>query len=334
MNIQEVLSKYFSKLSKISFEIYGQGAINSTFRVIVERNSIKEYYILQKMNPIFDISIMEDIEILTKYLSSEEFKTPRVVRTLDGELFLKDTTSWWRLLTYIQGISFLSISSPKQANEAGKLVGIFHTALLHFDYEFKYKLPYYRDTAFIMKNLRRTLESNKETVKYLKLKNLASDALIEYESLQKENTLPKRVIHADLKISNIIFDKKGKKAIGLIDFDTIMRGTVAIELGDALRSWCMKGGEDVKTVEFNKNIYDSALLGYFSVAKFLNQEEKDSIPYGVKLITLELVARFIIDAFKETYWNLDSSKYKSLFDQNKKRAENQFIFFKEFSKIF
>jgi len=86
--------------------------------------------------------------------------------------------------------------------------------------------------------------------------------------------------------------------------------------------------------EFNMNIYVSALGGYFLTARFLTKEERDAIPHGVKLLTLELAARFVVDAFNENYFVLNSSKYKNLFEQNKKRAENQYEFFQKFSEKF
>jgi Ser/Thr protein kinase RdoA (MazF antagonist) len=164
----------------------------------------------------------------------------------------------------------------------------------------------------------------------VQLKNLANDVLSAYKKLPKSVVLPQRIIHGDLKIANILFNDQ-EDVIALIDLDTFMNSTIATELGDALRSWCMSGGEDADVVIFDREVYRKALHGYFSTAIFLSEIEKKSISHGVKLITLELTARFIIDAFDENYFRLDLSKYKTLFEQNKKRAENQFSFFKEFS---
>jgi Ser/Thr protein kinase RdoA (MazF antagonist) len=185
-----------------------------------------------------------------------------------------------------------------------------------------------------MENLRSTLLIHENTEKYIALKDLAQDILGSYEKFSQKTILPEHIIHGDLKISNVIFDETNQKVVALIDLDTLMRSTIPIELGDALRSWCMSGGEDSDTVKFDREVYDTALEGYFSTALFLTLQEKNSIPYGMAFITLELSARFVVDAFNETYFRLDSSKYKTLFDQNKKRAENQFAFFTEISRNF
>lgn len=328
MNIKKIIYQYFPKSTNISLEQYKEGAVNLTYHLTVEENGGKKDYLLQKMNTIFDVSVMKDIEYITNHLSSKKIKTQKIVKTQKGDMFVKDGTSWWRMFTYIPGKVFYDTFSSNQARESGKLVGAFHNALIDCNYKFKFKLPHYHDTDFIMKKLRFTLIKNKNTNKYKQLKNFAENILSSYKELPKNIKLPRRIIHGDLKRSNVLFDNN--KAIALIDIDTLMHGTIVVELGDALRDWCMRGGEDAGKAHFDKSIYASALDGYFSTAKFLTPSEKKSIPYGVRLIALELAARFTIDAFDESYFNLNSSKYKNLFEQNKKRAENQFDFFKEF----
>jgi Ser/Thr protein kinase RdoA (MazF antagonist) len=331
MDIQEVIKKYFGNSFTVSFIEIKSGAINSTFHLTVDENGAKKEYILQKMKPIFDNSIMEDIKFITEYLLAKNFLIQKIVYTQNQENFVKDGTSWWRLLTYIPGKVFDTMPSIEHAREVGKLAGEFQNALSDCDYEFKFKLPHYHDTDFVMKRLENVLREKRGTEKYLKLKNTAENILVEYKNLPPGTSLPKRIVHGDLKLGNVLFDENSQKALTLIDLDTLMYSTVAIELGDALHFWCMRGGEDTDKVEFDLNVYNAALDGYFSTAKFLTSAEKNSIPNGVKLITLGLAARFVIDAFEENYFTLNSSKYKNLFSQNKKRAENLFEFFKKFS---
>jgi Ser/Thr protein kinase RdoA (MazF antagonist) len=331
MDIKNVINQYFIKSSNVSFEQLKNGEINLTYHLIAEENGEKKEYILQKMKPIFDLSIMEDIEFITEYLLSRKFPIQKVICALDGKKFIKDGASWWRLFTYIPGKIFNTMPSPQHAIEAGRLVGEFHNALADCNYKFKFKLPHYHDADFAMKRLRIVLEKEKNTEKYLQLKNLAENILTEYKDLPESVPLPKRIIHGDLKVSNILFDEAGEKALTFIDLDTLMHSTIAVEMGDALHFWSMQGGEDADVIDFDQNIYNAALEGYASAAKFLVAEEKNSITYGVKFITLSEAARYAIDAFEESYWVLNSSKYINLYEQNKKRAENQMKFFEKFT---
>ncbi len=330
MYIKEIINQYIPENIDVSYEQYKEGAINLTYRLTVNLEGEKKEYILQKMSPIFDISVMEDIDFITAHLLSKNIVTQVPVRTLKGALCVRDGASWWRMLTYLPGKTFNSIPSPLHAKEAGRLVGEFHSALIDCEYNFKFTLPHYHDVAFDMEKLRTTLSEYKDTDKYLKLETLAGNILTSYDKLPTISSLPKRIIHGDLKITNVLFDESGK-AVALIDLDTLSYSPILLDLGDALRSWCMPGGEDAEKAYFDKSIYDAALDGYMSVATFLTKQEKESIPSGIQLLALDLAARFATDAFSEDYFVLDSSKYTNLFDQNKKRAENQLAFFEAFS---
>ncbi len=334
MDVEEVISKYFSETKDISIKRINNGSINTTYYLKIIKDSSIEEYILQEMKDMFDVSMMEDIEAVTNHLSSKGILTQKVIKSKEGGLFVRDSKSWWRMLSYIKGQTFSEITTINQAKEAGKLIGTFHNALSDFNYNFKFKLENFHNTLFFMNKLEKVLEKNIDTDKYKELKTLADSILNSYKNLNVIPNLPNHIIHADLKISNIVFDDTKEKAIALIDWDTLMYSTIAVELGDALRSWCLIGGEDVSEAHFNNDFYVNALDGYISTAKFLTSQEKDSIPYGVKLMALELSARFTIDAFEECYFNLDSSKYTNLFEQQKKRAQNQYDFYKEFATIY
>ncbi len=335
MIAQEVATKYFGNEADFILELCKSGSINETYKVTLKKGDTKEDFVLQKMNVIFDPALVEDVFFITEYLTSKNIKTKRVIKTLEGDIYLTDGASWWRMTTYLSGVSFLELSKKEQSKSAGEMVGRFHNALADCDYEFKFKLPHYHtDTPFYMGRLKEVLSEYKDIEKYILLKDTGEEILSLYEKLPKISNLPIRIVHGDLKISNVLFDASSREAISLLDLDTLMRGDIAIELGDALRSWCMKGGEDTDIVIFDREIYDSALDGYYATAKFLTEKEKQMIPLGVKTITLELSARFLTDAFEEKHFKTNSPKYKNLFEQNKTRAENQLAFFKEFSKLF
>jgi len=120
-----------------------------------------------------------------------------------------------------------------------------------------------------------------------------------------EAHLPSRIIHGDLKISNLRFT--GDTATSLIDLDTLQRGTLDAELGDALRSWCNRSAEDDPEPSFDLGLFEAAMRGYVAGARGLplTKAEWASIVPGVERITLELASRFVRDALEERYfgWN-------------------------------
>jgi hypothetical protein len=73
---------------------------------------------------------------------------------------------------------------------------------------------------------------------------------------------------------------------------------VALELGDALRSWCNPATEDAVSARFVRPFFEAAVTGYAQAAPgFLTPAEWQAIPAGTLTITVELAARFCaIDA--------------------------------------
>ena len=126
-------------------------------------------------------------------------------------------------------------------------------------------------------------------------------------------------------MSNIIFDQSSKKAVSIIDLDTIGENKIFYDIGDVVRSWCR-----TENNRLDQKLLESVFEGYFKTASFLTQEEKISLYSGIKVLILELCARYIIDAYEENYFNLDSSRYDSLYDQNKSKSHELFSYYEDF----
>ena len=142
-----------------------------------------------------------------------------------------------------------------------------------------------------------------------------------------QGLIPLRVVHGDPKISNFIFSSSEDRALCLIDLDTLSSDRIVIDIGDALRSWCQVRGDE--STAFDKDIFSAFLQGYILSADFLTKQEISAIIDGVRIVTLDLCARYITDAFQETYFKLDYSKYSSLFEQNSKKASDLIRFYRE-----
>jgi Ser/Thr protein kinase RdoA (MazF antagonist) len=145
--------------------------------------------------------------------------------------------------------------------------------------------------------------------------------------------LPERIIHGDLKLNNIRFDDRVKKAIAIVDLDTLGTGKIVIDIGDAIRSWChrlidLDGEDDL----FDLDMFRSIMSGYLRTAVFMTREEIESVPDGVVMMMLELSARYITDAYEESYFRLDSEKCSNLFEQNKTKAFAQMRLFNDFQE--
>ncbi len=327
MKASEVLTHYFPSVEMAIVEPFGDGLVNETYRVRVPSPIGEQSYILQRMNPAFSPLLMEDIDAVSSHLLSKGVGVPQVVRSLNGSLYVQDGKNWWRMLTFVPGTTHVVAAEQSHIYEAGRLAGQAHAALSDFSRVFLHVLPGFHDTDGVMSKLDIMLKREAASSKYKVLGPLGLAILSALESLPRVAGVPIRVIHGDLKLANIRFDESGSRAIALLDLDTFMRAPVAIELGDALRSWCANKNEDDASISFNLDLYKAALEGYASFASFMEWEEWRSIPVGIAQITLELAARYIIDAFEESYFRYDSSKYASLFEHNLARARAQHLLY-------
>ena len=131
-------------------------------------------------------------------------------------------------------------------------------------------------------------------------------------------------MHGDLKISNLIFRQSPLVGLCLVDLDTVGRGTMAFELGDAMRSWCNPSGEDVTQVRFELSIFAAAMRGFLGEANgIVSRDERTSIIVGLETVCIELAARFAVDVFDDSYFGWDPARFASRRAHNLVRARGQ-----------
>nr|MBA3819509.1 phosphotransferase [Deltaproteobacteria bacterium] len=145
--------------------------------------------------------------------------------------------------------------------------------------------------------------------------------------------LPLRHCHGDLKISNVLFtvlpsplrsNPRPVRGHCLVDLDTVGLGTMAFELGDAMRSWCNPHGEDAGSVAFELPIFAAAIRGFLGVAGGLvSRDERTAIVLGLETVCLELAARFAVDVFQDDYFGWDPARFPSRRAHNEVRARGQ-----------
>ncbi|MEO1087750.1 MAG: phosphotransferase, partial [Acidobacteriota bacterium] len=97
------------------------GLINRTFFV-----GDPSTHVLQWVNPIFDRRIQLDIDAVTRHLAAAGWLTPRLVPTDDGVLDAPDGGGFWRLMTFIPGVTHHRLRGVRMASAVGELVGRFH----------------------------------------------------------------------------------------------------------------------------------------------------------------------------------------------------------------
>jgi len=293
-------------------------------------------FILQRVNSVFSPRIHDNMDAITRRLGERGVETFRLMRTTEGALFADLAEGGrWRLLTRIEGQTFEACEGLAQARGAARAVAAFHSALEDFGDELHPLGFPYHDTKLHLRDLEAALAKGTQHRLHAEVAELAAALLSTASRWRDDSDLPRRVIHGDLKISNVLFapeDPSGERATdsiepgsdarALVDLDTVSRLPLYYDLGDAWRSWCNTGGDCDAVLDLA--LYRASAEAYLSATRLaLGRDELDSLAEGLERISLELCARFVADALQESYFGWDAVRFETAGDHNLARARGQ-----------
>jgi Ser/Thr protein kinase RdoA (MazF antagonist) len=301
--------------------------INVTY-VVQAREGGAEPLVLQRLHPVFGETVHIDIEAVTTHLGARGLCTPRLIHTQAGELWTRDedspTPRVWRALSYVDGVTLHSSRDAKVLEGGAELLARFHRALCDLQHEFVHRRPLH-DTPRHLASLRAALVSERGRGD-AEAQALGSEILRHGEGVRLDfEGLPKRIIHGDPKLSNVMFQRDApERGLCMIDLDTVARGPLAYELGDALRSWCNPAGEDTTNIELAAPAVAAVLRGYTHACPTgVSRDELASALEGFETVSLELASRFAADVVVDQYWGWDATRFASRRDHNLLRARGQ-----------
>jgi Ser/Thr protein kinase RdoA (MazF antagonist) len=309
------------ELASDSLTAIATGHINATW---LAHNARGQALILQRVNPIFAPQVNRDIDVVTRHLQSKGIVTPLLAPAPGGELWLERAGAVWRTLHYIPGITHETVKHAARASEAGRTLAEFHLGLADLQHEFENVRLGVHDTDRHLAALAAALREHDEHAQFAPISALGAQIAALAATREALPSAPDRIVHGDPKISNVIFDAHSDAAICLIDLDTLGKMPVALELGDALRSWCNPSAEDAEDAGFSSELYEAAIRGYGDVAcGWLQAAEWCAIPAAAFTITVELAARFCADALHERYFGWDPERFASASEHHQARARGQ-----------
>lgn len=327
----------------IKWSLYGDGHINESYLVIDKSNN---RYILQKINnTIFkDVeNLMNNIVLVTEHLQKKS-TDPRTYlklhKTNDDSYYYKDVNNgYWRLYDFVEDTYCLGqVNELNDFYENGRIFGVFQNQLSDFDATLLHEtIPFFHDSMRRFENFETALKEDlcnrkKEVVKEIDFIYSNKDFITNFMKLWQKGGLPLRVTHSDTKLNNILFDKFTKKAICVIDLDTVMPGLSINDYGDSIRFGASTGTEDetdLSRIELSLSLFEAYTAGYYSACgSSLTKEETEHLSHGAKMMTLECGMRFLTDYLNgDTYFkisrpnhNLDRSRtqLKLVSDMNNK----------------
>ncbi len=332
MNHREVLLEYpdledgggVVSPADLPITVLSGGLINETW-------ALGRGYVLQRLHRIFSPDVNRDIAALVPHLLAGGVPVPSLVRTRNGEACVAvehgDAAGTWRLLTRVPGVSRPRLNTAAEAETAGRMVGRFHTALLEVRHVFAFTRPGVHDTSG---HIARAVDASDDPALSSHplrddVRRVVSELADRVERWGPVPSLPRRLIHGDLKVSNLLWSSAEPAAVtGVVDLDTMASDGLDVELGDGLRSWCNVAAEDEPVPRFSLEVHALAMTGYLGVvAPWVTSAEVEALPAATERIALELAARFAADALRESYFGWDSARYATRGAHNLARAQGQ-----------
>ena len=339
----DILAKFQLDGSAISCERYGFGHINETYLVVT---TASHRYILQKINNyVFkDVpALMENIAAVTGFLQTQETDSRRVLQlipTISQEKYLEYDGGFWRIYDFVEDSICLQLpETSADFYESAVAFGRFQQMLSSFPAHTLHEtIPNFHNTAdryrqfheAIAADTMGRLASVQQEVEFALARESEAGTLV---NMQKQGLLPLRVTHNDTKLNNVMLDNDTRKALCVIDLDTVMPGLSAYDFGDSIRFGANHSAEDEKDlskVNFDIALYEAYTRGFLQGADGgLTEAELEYLPWGARLMTLECGIRFLTDY-------LDGDHYFRIHypEQNLDRCRTQFKLVRDMEEQF
>lgn len=292
-----------------SVQPHGSGHIHRTFRIATGAGD----GLLQRLNervfpdPEALVDNARRIEVhLTGLTGAAAAAERRCLRLLParhgGWLHRGDDGSVWRMLHFIDGAESHDVApSLAHVERAAFAFGRFQRQLDDLPGgPLREVLPGFHDSPRRLARFEEAAAADRagrapavaaETRRLLARRRLAS-------ALQGL-PLPRRCVHNDTKLNNVLFEAGSANVLCVVDWDTVMPGLVAHDFGDLVRTAAASTAEDdpePARAVIQPHTFAAIARGYLEATRdWLTPEERASLFVGARVILFEQALRFLTD---------------------------------------
>ncbi len=309
------------------------GHINDTY--LIETN-IGTRYILQKLNSYVFPNIqalVHNMTMIFSFLSRNSDHNLAMIRYIpdrSGRIFYRNENGeYWRIYRYIENsICLQRADTAEDFYECARAFGRFQYVLSSFPVrDLQETIRHFHETSFRYEQLRKALEKDemnrskfiREELKYAFSRESEACKL---QELKETGKVPVRVTHNDTKMNNVLLDADTRKAVCVIDLDTVMPGMSAYDFGDAIRFGASTSSEDerdLSRITLDPVFFRSFVRGYLESCPCFTQNELLAFSQGALTMTIECGVRFLTDYLEgDKYFTTDYTEH------NLVRARAQF----------
>ena len=315
-----------SRLFRIEGEYVGYeticiGNVNQTYEVkFILPEGTPKSFLVQNVNTYAfrqPVQLMENIDKVTEHIRA---KKPGQValhfhHTADRKTYVEDGEYFWRMTNFIPSKTYSSVMDPEIIHNAGRAFGEFQNQLADFDINQLYEtIPDFHNTCARYEQLMDAVSKDPvgrvaEVQAELEYLLSAREEACILTDMANRGQLPLRVTHNDTKINNVLFSPIDKRAMVVVDLDTVMPGLVGHDFGDAIRFAANREPEDSRNLEnvgINLDVFRAFAEGFLELtAKTLTKNEIDTLALSPFVLAVELSTRFLTDyILGDPYFNI------------------------------
>jgi aminoglycoside phosphotransferase (APT) family kinase protein len=325
---------FFGQVEALHVQPCGSGNIHDTYLLTFRTPAGQERQgILQRLNHrVFarPDAVMRNIQAIAKHLQNTDYPPGALIPipNAQGDTLYRDAQQhYWRAFPYFaHTYAPEHLPTPEEACEAARAYGLFLKALTSCPAEtVEETIPHFHDPrhrwvafeAAVAKDLVGRSGCVQAEVARLYEQRTVFEAIAR---LKETGQLPVRIVHNDTKAGNVLLSHHNGKAVAVIDWDTLMPGTVLSDFGDMVRTFAPDHYEDEPGEVAVRPLALQALEEGFleGIGSALTPAERQHLHLGARWIVAEQALRFLTDYLNgDTYYKI---RYP---EHNLVRARNQ-----------
>jgi hypothetical protein len=295
------------------------GHIHDTFAATYREGGMARRYVHQRLNHrVFrDLpALMDNVARVTGHqwdrlrsagVEDAERRCLRLVSTREGRSFhVDDQGTTWRTFRFLEGArSRDTIGDLTQAFQVARAFGSFAAALRDLpEPPLAITIPGFHDLGgrFAAFEQAVAADSHQRAASVSSEIDRAAARFRDLERLLAEcgyAELPRRIVHNDCKINNVMLDDASGEGLCVIDLDTVMEGTILCDFGELVRTGTSRSPEDevdLASISLELDLFRAASRGYLAgAAPLLTEAEVGFLPLAGQVMALENAIRFLTD---------------------------------------